>query len=476
MLKLIPSLRNMLQPVNRLPPEILCRVVRFVPDKKAKDTKSIIPLTHVCRYWRESIVSAAGLWTLVSSESTDLTALCLGRSKAAPLEVYLDLRTRDREFFNLLLPRIHNTGSLSVHGFSYIEELTRALPNFPRSTPNLQSLTLRVTFTRAERNRSSDLFDPLANTLKHLSLSHFPLSPSLLRLRSLTELDLSDNRLNVPLDTLLNFLQENRSLETATLSIGFAEPSLRSSRLGAAIETQLRHLHIRCSDAMDSRALISGIALQRGARLEISHQSSDAYATVSGILSGVPAKQLPNLSSPTFMECQSYCRSIRLLGPSGAFSFKCLHGPEDPFSELPLLPLSLTSVRELRLVHSRSERASSPLKPTIFHPSLLPALETLAVNCETSMSHLFSMLFSNPPSSPSLKTLALLDCNVTEDFMEELTKFASNRKSTTSARLYRVFIVNSKGKLPSIASVDALWKHVPVVDVRMGKEFPKDLT
>jgi len=459
--------------VNRLPPEILSHIALYVPDENAKDTRPILPLTHVCRYWRESIISTPEIWTSISSGSKGLTALNLERSKAAPLEIELNMRIRNRGFFDILLPRIQNTGSLSVHGFSSIEELTQALPNFPQSTPKLRSLTLRTAHTRAERNQSIAAFESLPSTLRHLSLNHFRLYPSFLHLRSLTELDLSNFRLNLPLDTLLNFLKENRSLEIATLSIGFLEPSLRSSRLATAIESRLRHLSIRCDDAMDGKALVSGIALQRGARLEIDHRSSNA--TLSGILSGVPATNLSNLSSPTFMECQSYCQFIRLLGPHGVFSFKCLHGPEDPFVEFPLLPFTFTTIRELRLTHRRSERAPSPLKPTVFHPSFLPALEALAVSCETSLSHLFSVLFSNPSSSPSLKTLAFLDCNLTEDFMDELMRFASNRRNTTSARLHRVVIVNSKGKLPSIASVDALGKHVPVVDVRMSKELPKDL-
>ena len=473
-LELIPSLRNLLQPVNRLPPEILSHVARYVPDENAKDTRPILPLTHVCRYWRESIISTPGIWTSISSGSKGLTALNLERSKAAPLEIELNMRIRDRGFFDILLPHIKNAGSLSVHGFSSVEELTQVLPNFPRSTPNLRSLTLRAAYTKTERNQSIAVFESLTSTLRYLSLNHFHLYPSFLHLRSLTELELSNFRLNLPLDTLLNFLKENRSLETATLSIGFAEPSLRSSRLATAIENRLRCLSIRCDEALDGRALVSSIVLQRGARLEIDHRSSNA--TLSGILSGVPATNLSNLSSPTFMECQSYCRLIRLLGPHGVFSFKCLHGPEDPFAEFPLLPLTLTTIREFRLVHRRSERALSPLKPTVFQPSFFPALETLAVNCETSVSYLFSVLFSNPSSPPSLKTLAFFDCNLTEDFMEELMRFASSRKNTTSARLHRVVIVNSKGKLPGFASIDALGKHVPVVDVRMSKELPKDLT
>jgi len=60
--------------------------------------------------------------------------------------------------------------------------------------------------------------------------------------------------------------------------------------------------------------------------------------------------------------------------------------------------------------------------------------------------------------------------------MKELTQFASDRKNTTSARLHRVIIVDSGGKFPSATSIDALEKHVPIVDVRRGKKLPTDLT
>ena len=458
--------------MNRLPPEILSRVAQYVLDKNASDTRSIIPLTHVCRYWRESIVTTPEIWVLISNESKGLTTLSLERSKAAPLEIELNMHVKDRGFFDLLLPCIRNTGSLSVRGFSSAEELTQVLPGFPGSTPNLRSLTLRT--TRIEGDQSVDPFESLASTLRCLSLNHFPLYPSFLRLTSLTELDLTDYRFNLHIDTLLNFLKENHSLDTATLRIRFAESSLRNSQLCAAIRNRLRYLSIRCSDAMDGKALVSGIALRRGAHLEIDHYSSDG--TLGGILSGVSAKHLSNLSSPTFMECRSHSQFIRLFGPNGTFSFKSLHGLEDPFSEFTLLPLPFTNIRELRLVHRRSGRTPFPLKPTVFHPPFFPALETLAVDCETSVAHLFSILFSNPSSSPSLKTLAFLDCDITEDFMEELTQFAFNRKSTASARLYRAVFVNSKGKHPSLASIDGLEKHVPIVDVRMSKELPRDLT
>jgi len=59
--------------------------------------------------------------------------------------------------------------------------------------------------------------------------------------------------------------------------------------------------------------------------------------------------------------------------------------------------------------------------------------------------------------------------------MRELTRFASNRKNTDSARLHRVVIVHWEGKFPSIASIRKLEKHVPVVDVRISSVLPGDL-
>ena len=118
----------------------------------------------------------------------------------------------------------------------------------------------------------------------------------------------------------------------------------------------------------------------------------------------------------------------------------------------------------------------SPLNPLVLPLSFFPALETLAIECETSVPYLLSALLSNPSSSPSLKTLAFLDCNLSEQFMEELTRLASDRRNTTSARLDRVVVVDSGGKFPSPASIDALEEHVPTVDVRRGTRLPADLT
>jgi hypothetical protein len=163
---------------------------------------------------------------------------------------------------------------------------------------------------------------------------------------------------------------------------------------------------------------------------------------------------------------------FELIGPNGSAAFFGISGSDIPLVEFPRLPL--TNIRRLHLgIHWWK-----PIQlPTAFyHLSFFPALEVLIIERDADLSQLLSALFSNPSSSPSLKALTFLDCIITEEFMEELTRFSSDRKSTTSARLHSIVILDCEGKFPSIASIRKLREHVPVVDVRVAEELPTDLT
>ena len=398
----------------------------------------------------------------------DLAASSIQRAKATPLEICLDMdQVRENPgFCDLINSSIQNAKSLRFSGFITVKELTGTLPSFLQSTPNLRSLTLDGA---KSRGNSGDPFESLPPTLRYLNLSCFPLYPPFLRLRTLTELTLYNDRFGLHLDTLLDFLEENRSLESVTLGIMFAKPSLRHSRRGTAIANQFQHLLI--FDGDDGKSLISNITLRRGAHLVIYSKSS---GELNDILSGTSTVHLSNLLSPTFMEYQSDSygeRNIRLLGPNGSLSFqKSCPYHNALFKEFSVLPL--TNIREFRFLSKKLEKWTSLQG---FNISFFPALETLAIHCETRVSDL-PTLFSNPSFPPSLKTFAFSNCHLSGDFMEKLTRFASNRKNTTSALLRRVLIVDSREALPSVGEMDALGKHVPVVDVRIGKELPTDLT
>lgn len=172
-------------------------------------------------------------------------ALSLKWSGAAPLELslHMDEVRREPGFSGLLMAYIRNTKTLYIGSILTVGELMQKIPNFLQSMPNLRSLELcKNTFS--EGVRSIDPFEPLPPTLTSLSLERIHLYPSFRRLKALTELTLRDEQFSLRLDTLLDFLEENQSLERANLMIRFRKPSFRQSRRGSTIKNQLQHLSI----------------------------------------------------------------------------------------------------------------------------------------------------------------------------------------------------------------------------------------
>jgi len=323
-LEILPFLRNILQPVNRLPPEILSRVARCSLDEDARDASSIVPLTHVCRYWRESITSAPENWTLISDDRIELAKLSLGRAKAARLDVTIDIHQFGAESFGLIADHTKNINTLRVQNLPGHEELTAAVPGFPRSTPNLQSLTLLCSYTSDKWDQSIDPFKSLSPTLTCLSLFNVPLYPSLHNLRRLTDLTLRYHRFNLSLDSLLDFLEYNLWLESATLDIRFTEPALRNSRRREPIRNRLQHLSISCNNPTNVWAkwkFLIFLPPKLGNPLRrvpsaLPHQRSRALpgtslAKVVSILSRLPEAPPIVLPSPRSAFYRKWCRFAR---------------------------------------------------------------------------------------------------------------------------------------------------------------------
>ena len=439
----------------------------------------MVPLTHVCRRWRESLISTPENWTLVSSETEDMAAVCLQRAKAAPLEITIRAVYPGEPgflFHRILEPYIQNTRTLAVTFLSTVEEFTEMFPNFPRSMPKLELLKLAQSNEDDQMEYddwSIDPFQPFTSTLKSLSLDRIPLYPSLLGIRTLTELSLTYDASALTLDTFLDFLEGNHSLKCADLDITFNDPP--PSNPQRQILNQLQYLTVASMQPMHARALATSIPLRRGAHLKISIHSDDIVA-MNDIIPNVFTTHLLSPPAPTFFQLENgwYRTKILLRGPGGELSIRKHLGREDPLSDLH--PLPLINVREFRLVHPNTTKTNIP----VFHPPLLPSLEALTIECniecEIDVRRVLSILLSNPTSSPLLKTLAFLNCPLPEELIEELTGFASERKKTlTSAWLYRVLIVRQDGKFPSAASISKLKRYVRVVDVWMGNELPEVL-
>ena len=229
-----------MRPVNRLPPEIISYIARSALQIGGGfDTTPIIPLTHVCKYWRNSIVSAPENWTRISNCRRELAELSLERTKAAPLNVFI-IFGYGEEFFDMLLPHAYKVVTLDCSHFTAIEELTQALPNFPKSMPNLQSLSLTCHGGHDDQSLIIDPFDfSTHTTLRKLSWKNLPLFPSILSLRTLTDLNLWGIGSGLHIDTLLRFLERNQSLARASFDINFEEDSLCRSRRQIPIKSSL---------------------------------------------------------------------------------------------------------------------------------------------------------------------------------------------------------------------------------------------
>ena len=131
--------------MNKLSPEVVSSIARYVQDGDISDhTDQIIPVTHVCQYWRGIIISTPGHWTSISTKSsTELARLSLERAESDRLDVYLDMpRIMGGDWiFDLLRPKMQNIRTLTIFPWG-AEDLAEAFPNFPQSTPNLRSLKM----------------------------------------------------------------------------------------------------------------------------------------------------------------------------------------------------------------------------------------------------------------------------------------------------------------------------------------------
>ena len=119
-LHLVRVWKNMLAPINKIPPEILTLIPDFWDmDGRDQDT---ITLTHVCRTWREVFVSRPSLWTDFDCLDEEKTRTYIECSKFSPISLNLVLEISE--------------GILPCHPFFQI---------IPRATGRLESLLLRGT-------------------------------------------------------------------------------------------------------------------------------------------------------------------------------------------------------------------------------------------------------------------------------------------------------------------------------------------
>ena len=149
--KVLPKLRSLesiLQPINRLPPDIFALIPRFFTREDGDCdpfpmNRPLLTMTHVCRSWRNVLLSIPGLWTQIDFslfESKQARSF-LDRSRGDPLDIYQFLETEDdKEPFLSTTLNIRHLRRLEISSFH--QDLERVLTRFTISAPELKHLEI----------------------------------------------------------------------------------------------------------------------------------------------------------------------------------------------------------------------------------------------------------------------------------------------------------------------------------------------
>jgi hypothetical protein len=465
----VVTLRNSLRPVNRLPPEVLASCAAFVSDT---DPRPIVPLTHICRYWRRAISSNPRNWASIATGWKRLVPLCLERAGAVPLTV--DITVSDinsgEGFLESLFHHTSRIGHLRLVGYPSIEAVENNLLGFFDSPmPSLASLELEQTVEPVDIFPKKEVptppvFQNISN-LKSLHLARTPLYPVLLSITSLRELKLEYTSL-FNFGTLIKFLRSNPLLEDLVLEIRFVEDTAPASPRVSL--SRLRHLSVTCSKATDSKGLLSCISLPRGVDVEVTSTLLDQSAEFGSFLPSPTTPVLGLLDPVTTIKTRVTPRELHFVGNSSTFTFRSsLSPPSNVLREFMTFPT--TAVREFYAnIH--------PWVYTVAGVSTLaeslPALETLALSNTPFPTGLLGALTKEPVLWPALKTIAFLNCDIDSVIIGSLAAAIADRRDKAGVRLFRVVIVSSTVTQLDVASVQKLRKSVPCVEIRVDDKFP----
>ena len=457
--------------MNRLPPGVLASCATFV---SGADPRPIVPLTHVCQYWRESIGSNPENWKSIGMGWKRLVPLCLGRVGPVPLVVDIAVPDGkgDEAFFDTLLPHVPRIGSLRLTGYSSIETVAEDLPGlFASPMLGLTSLELEQTAEPAQLFPSDNTPVPPpfldVSKLRSLSLTRTPLYPPLFAVTSLVELKLIGYTTPFHFGTFLGLLDSNPGLELVMLDIQFARRLADTKPTRKVFLPRLQHLSITCSDPIYSKGLLSSIFLPRGVHLEVVSTQSDRSAQLGSFLPSPPTPIHDLLAPTTTIKTQVTPWEFRLFGNGSTFTFRSSHPLLAMHPELKLFPS--TTIREFYTNIHPFKYPDAGVSETL---ELLPALETLVFSKTAFPLGLLSALTEEPVLCPALKTLAFFDCGINSDIMKKLGEAIAMRRGSPAARLHRVVIVDSAGISPDLALVQQLRKSVPCVEVRNDDKLP----
>ena len=214
-LNLLPKfkvLRNILAPVNKLPPEILSQIPQFFP------IRDLIAATQVCHYWRTTFTSCGPLWCNIDCTRGPEALTCLHRSKGSLIHVSVK-RIPNDEVLARLSPHVGRIKSLYLQSRWSVAQ--SVFTRFIDPAPNLETLKIvcRPSTAAAGPVPSTLLTGNLPN-LRSFTLQGFASDLVNFVLPNLTHFEMSDVTsppISISLTNLLAFFERSPMLEGVSI-------------------------------------------------------------------------------------------------------------------------------------------------------------------------------------------------------------------------------------------------------------------
>ena len=219
---------NQTVPINRLPPEILARILEF-----REDEKDLISATHVCHQWRSTLTSAPSLWTEVVFRNSNRVLAYLTRSGTLPIDVsFIPTRISfetwkfdPKDFYVSQIPWIDRMKSLDIGGDE--EQIEAIVKRLCHPAPFLQHLKLdgrpNPAFIRRTLGAVSfphNFLGGQAPSLQSLSFNSISPTPIIkLPLTNLTSFTWIDKDSKATVKDLLTLLESAPLLEVLTVHL-----------------------------------------------------------------------------------------------------------------------------------------------------------------------------------------------------------------------------------------------------------------
>jgi hypothetical protein len=457
------ALVNELSPINCLPPEVLSAIPTHWPADSQTD---LIRATHVCRYWRTTLIASPSLWNVIKSGNEARMRACIYRSQLYPLSLDIEHPGQEDVLSDAVSFRLK---SLTLN--LPMANLTKPLGRLVSPTPTLEDLSITVTDSGDYRPtlKTGDFF---ALSKLHLNgvlpqLLHLPI-PNL----SILHLENLQGRPHMP--DLLRFLERAPWLEELLLVNAGPEGDRELPERVVSLRS-LRSLTLRGTVA--KAKLLQHLTLPASADIHLTGRFNQRHEGLMDEFLPPCLDNLPVTSNFTSLSITSTSRAscdMEFSGQGGKLNITIKNeGLRGTFLVPPtanlclqrLTPLVLDTVTHLTLRRDPWGQQTFP-ETSGFREFLhqLPSLQSITlVHCDFNSIHALHPVGVDLPFLRSLTIYVAPEGKIDLDLVSYITR----SKSTLHGPLEKIkFVFGAGARVMFMESeMDRLKEHVRVVEV-----------